>query len=351
MINKILLLLVATLYILSLYNYKINYMSNTKVLKPDEVPDVKWPFRNVYDDKRTKLNVVLITAPFRTDEDVNTFNKYIEMGVEFCGMSSYLNFPDLLINPYEDMYHVKNKHDYLSMVSAWLHCFREPSERLQKSGLPLLLLTEADLKDFSNIEIPSMAEKEYDFFYSCPKDNDQCNPGWQSYTRDWVLAKECLKVMCGKYKLKGIIVGRENCEFTKLCADYVTIIPAMKYHEFQATMQKCKFIFVPNILDASPRIITEAMCYNIPALVNNNIVGGWHNIIPNVTGEFFTDENNINEALDKIIRPNIYQPRKWFEANRGKTISGGQMARFLIKHFPNLGGNVVNPKTIKYVTI
>jgi hypothetical protein len=337
--------------ILPLYNYKVDFMSNTKVLNPDEVPNVEWPLRNIYDDKGTKLNVILITCPFRTNEDVITFNKYIGMGVEFCGMSSYSNFPDVIINPHEDIYHIENKHNYLSMVSAWIHCFREPSEQLQKSGLPLLLLTEADLKDFSNIKIPSLVEKEYDFIYSCPKDNDKCLPGWQSYNRNWDLAKKCLKVMCEKYKLKGIIVGRENCEFTELCADYITIVPGMEYDEFQATMRKCKFIFVPNIMDASPRIITEAFCYNIPALVNYNIVGGWHNIIPDVTGEFFTDENNIKEALDKIIRLNIYEPRKWFEANRGKEISGGQIAKFLIKHFPNLGGNVVNPNSIKYLTL
>jgi hypothetical protein len=337
--------------ILPIYNYKVDFMCNTKILNPDEVPDVKWPFRNVYDDTNTKLNVVLITAPFRTDEEVNNFNKYIELGVEMCGMSSYLNFPDVLINPYEDMYHVENKHNYLLMVSAWIHCFREPSERLKKSGLPLLLLTEADLKDFSNIDIPSIEEKEYDFFYSCPKDNDECIPGWQSYNRNWDLAKECLKIMCGKYKLKGIIVGREKCEFTELCTDYITIVPGLEYYEFQATMRKCKFIFIPNIMDASPRVITEAFCYNIPALVNYNIIGGWHNIIPDITGEFFTDENNIKEALDKIIRINIYEPRKWFEANRGKEICGKEMAKFLIKHYPNLGGNVVNPNNIKYVTL
>ena len=352
MLNKILLLLVIFLYIMSYCKKQLywQYMGNTIIINPDDIPDVKWPFRNVRDDKGTKLNVILISAPFRTNEDVEAYNKYSEMGLNFCGISSYLNFPDEINTPYEDMFHVENKHDYLSMVSAWLHCFREPSEKLVKSGLPLLLLTEADLKDFSNTPIPT-EPKEYDFFYSCPKDDDKCTPGWQSYNRNWDLAKECLKVMCGKYKLKGIIVGRENCEFTELCSDYVTIVPAMEYDEFQATMRKCKFIFVPNIMDASPRVITEALCYNMPALVNYNIVGGWHNIIPNVTGEFFTDENNINDALDKIIRPNTYQPRKWFIANRGNEISGGIMAQFLIKHFPNLGGNVVKPKTIKYVTM
>jgi len=66
--------------ILPIYNYKVDFICNTKILNPDEVPYVKWPFRNVYDDKNIKLNVVLITAPFRTDEEVDIFNKYIEMG-------------------------------------------------------------------------------------------------------------------------------------------------------------------------------------------------------------------------------------------------------------------------------
>ena len=347
MIQKILFIIVIGLYILSCYNY--DFMSNTDVLNPDDIPIVKWPFRNVFDDKGNKLNVILISAPFRTKEDDEIYEKYKEMGLNFCGISSYLNFPDPIVTPYEDMYHVDKNHDYLSMVSAWLHCFREPSKKLQKSGLPLLLLTEADLKDFNSVNV-STEPKEYDFFYSCPKDDDQCNPGWQSYNRNWELAKECLKVMCGKYHLKGIIVGRENCEFTELCSDYITILPALDYHEFQATMQKCKFLFVPNIMDASPRVITEALCYNMPVLVNWHIVGGWHNVIPNVTGEFFTNKDNLSIALDKIIN-NKYKSREWFEKNRGKEISGGMMAKFLIKHFPNLGGNVVKPKKIKYVTM
>jgi len=349
MIQKILFIIVIGLYILSCYNY--DFMSNTNVINPEDIPTVKWPFRNVFDDKGNKLNVILISAPFRTEEDDETYEEYKEMGLNFCGISSYLTFPDPIDTPYEDKYHVEKNHDYLSMVSAWLHCFRKPSEKLQKSGLPLLLLTEADLKDHSNIIVPNMKDKEYDFFYSCPKDDDKCNPGWQSYNRNWDLAKECLKVMCGKYKLKGVIVGRENCEFTELCSDYITILPALDYDEFQATMQKCRFIFVPNIMDASPRVITEALCYNMPALVNYNIVGGWHNIIPNVTGEFFTSQDDLSIALDKILRPNTYQARKWFIANRGREISGWMMAKFLIKHFPNLGGNVVNPKKIKYVTM
>jgi hypothetical protein len=112
-------------------------------------------------------------------------------------------------------------------------------------------------------------------------------------------------------------------------------------------MRKCRFLFVPNISDASPRVVTEAICYNMPVLVNYNILGGWNNVIPGVTGEFFTDEKNISNALDKII-PNYdtYTPRDWFKANRGKTISGAILADFLIENYPDINNN-----HMKYATI
>ena len=59
-------------------------------------------------------------------------------------------------------------------------------------------------------------------------------------------------------------------------------------------------MFVPNISDASPRVITEAKRYDMPVLVNENILGGWHNIIPGETGEFFTNEVNVSNGLNKI---------------------------------------------------
>ena len=72
------------------------------------------------------------------------------------------------------------------------------------------------------------------------------------------------------------------------CNGIVKVVPFLAFDAFQKEMQKCRFLFVPNIADASPRVITEAICYNMPVLVNRNILGGWHYVEPGVTGEFFT---------------------------------------------------------------
>ena len=323
---------------------------NVELFENDDVPTVKFPFKNLFDDEGNKLNIILIAAPFREEEHEKLYLEYKKKGLDFCGISSYLNFPDEINNPYEDKYHVQKNHDYLGMVSSWLYCMREPSAELKASGLPLLLLTEADLKDYKMVEIDNSIKKEYDFIYCCLKDNDRCDPGWQSYNRNWELAKKCLKVMCGQFGLKGVIVGRTNCDITDLCANLITIVPDQNYHDFQMLMKKSRFLFVPNVADASPRVITEAICYNMPVLVNYNIIGGWHNVIPGVTGEFFDDEKNISEALTKITQVRDsnhgYTPREWFIKNRSKYNSGAVLAKFLKKHYPK-----INNKDMKYAYI
>lgn len=311
------------------------------------IPTVSFPFKNMFDDKGNKLNIILIAAPFRSKKDDESYESYKKQGLSFAGISSYLDFPNPINNPYEDTYHVLQKHNYPSMVTTWLNCFRKNGYTQPFSHLPHILLTEADLKDVSTVKIDTTIPKEYDFLYCCLPDNDQCTPGWQSYNRNWDLAKKCLEVMCSQFNLKGILVGRKGCEFTNQCDGIVKVVPFLPYNDFQKEIQKCRFLFVPNISDASPRVITETICYNIPVLVNQNILGGWHNVIPSVTGEFFTDENDIASSISKLMKNySQYQPRKWYTENRGHTISGKKLANFLIQHYPTL-----NNKDMKYATI
>jgi alpha-L-fucosidase len=83
--------------------------------------------------------------------------------------------------------------------------------------------------------------------------------------------------------------------------------------------------------------MTEAMCYNLPVLTNYNIIGGWHNVVPGVTGEFFTDENNVKEGLKKITENyDSYRAREWYCANRGRNHYGKKLAEFLKENYPNL---------------
>lgn len=311
------------------------------------IPTVAFPFKNFFDDKGNKLNIILIAAPFREEKHEKLYEEYKNKGFSFCGISSYLDFPSKIKNPFEDRFHEKRGHNYLKMVSAWLYCFRQPTKEMVDSGIPLLQMAEADLKDTDTYKPSPKIKKKYDFMYVCLKDNDKCEEAWQSYNRNWTLAKKCLEVMCGEFGLRGVLVGRQNCKFTDKCNGIVEVIPFLEFHKFQEKMQECRFLFVPNISDASPRVITEAISYNIPVLVNYNILGGWNNVIPGITGEFFTSENDISPAIRNMINNyNNYQPRNWFIRNRGKKISGKILADFLIKNYPN-----INNKHMQYATI
>jgi len=304
------------------------------------VPRVSFPYKNVVDEKGQLVNIIMISAPFRTEEDEKMYEKLRLAGMEFCGISSYLDFPGKIWNPHDSFFHEERKHDYTKMVKAWIHCFRTPPSNLSYSQLPMLMMAEADLKDPSSVEYTGKDEKQYDFIYSCLREDendDSCKPGWNWYNRNWDVAKRCLIVMCKKYGLRGVIVGRQNCEMTDFCQNLVEVLPFLPWHEFQTKMRQCRFLFAPNTSDASPRVITEAMCWNMPVLVNENILGGWNNVIPGVTGEFFTTENDIGDALDKLTTQyDSYTPRDWFIQNRGKDICGPQLATFLKSSFPEI---------------
>jgi hypothetical protein len=186
------------------------------------IPTVSFPFKNTRDENNNLLPIIMISAPFRSKEDEDKYIEYRLQGLQFCGISSYLDFPNPIDNPYEDLYHVEKGHFYPDMVKAWLHCFRKPGYTQSFRHLPHLLLTEADLTSAKTV---SPVEKTYDFLYCCLEDNETCDPGWQSYNRNWDLAKRCLEVMCRDFNLRGILIGRQNCEFTDQCNGIVSVKP------------------------------------------------------------------------------------------------------------------------------
>jgi hypothetical protein len=316
------------------------------------IPTVEFPFKNLFDQNGNKLNIILLAAPFRGPDHDAIYQELKNQTpkLHFMGISSYCEFPGHLSNPFDSRYHEQQKHVYETMVTSWLNCFRNPAKYINPNfNLPILDLSESDLRDANANKPDTSIKKEYDFIYICLNDNDKCTPGWQSYNRNWELAKKCLDIMCGKYKLKGAIIGRENCEFSNLCSGIVKVHPFLAYHEFQKELQKAKFLFVPNVADASPRVITESMCYDLRLLVNYNILGGWKYVTPE-SGELFNDIGDFEHSLNKLLQNmDKYQPRKHFTDNYGKEKSGKELANFIKKHY----GSVVVPSAdkIEYTTI
>ena len=295
---------------------------------------MKRPFLNVYTDTDKLLNVVFITHPFTRKECIKEYNKAVKRGTYFLGMSSYSEFPGAITNPHDilrDRFIDAWKYDYFKLTRGWCHCFKNPELYIPKD-FNKSLISESDFINYINhdpTKPENTVEKQYDFLYICLKDNDKCENGWQSYNRNWDEAKKCLDIMCNKYKLKGLLIGRINCEVPLSCHHITELTDFQEYKVFIKNYPKCRFIFLPNLTDASPRVMTEAMCYNLPVLVNSNIIGGWKYVNSKETGEEFTMDN-FEQKLDRFLNNlDNYKPREFIIKNYGPENSGKRLLEFV----------------------
>ena len=316
--------------------------------------DMKRPFLNIYDDKGNKTNVVFITHPFTRDECIVQYNEAKKKGNHFLGMSSYCEFPAIVSNPHDVLHDPTidawTKYNYYELTEGWCHCFREPDKYITDPIIKKALISESDFAPFEVHKPDSSVEKEYDFIYICLKDNDKCEEGWQSYNRNWELAQKCLDVMCKKHKLRGLLIGRINCKVPDSCHQMMELTDFLDYSKFIKMYNKSKFIFVPNNSDASPRVLTEAMCFDLPILVNHNIVGGWK-YVDDESGMSFKDERDLETKLDGFIEKvnkKQYHSRKHFVENYGYLNAGKKLLDFVVECIPSSELNF-NPSNTKYL--
>jgi hypothetical protein len=322
---------------IKLYNY---YTKSS--IKDLIIPTMKRPFLNLYavmkDGKEITTNIVFITHHFTRDDCEEDYNKYKEQGLHFLGLSSYSEFPGKITNSHDILSDPKHKaytYDYFKLTRGWLSVFREEMNlKIFPKDFPRIQIGESNFGNFEQHQPDPNVKKEYDFIYICLKDNDKCENGWQSTIREWDMTKKCLDIMCKKYKLKGLLLGRINCEIPDNCHQLMELTDFQEYSTFIKNFNKCRFIFCGSMRDASPRTVTESLCFNLPVLMNKNILGGWE-YVNEQTGEFFDPdniENGFEPILDKFIKKlnnNEYTPREWFIKNYGKYNSGAKLLDFV----------------------
>jgi hypothetical protein len=314
----------------------------------EDIPKMTRPFLNMWgvrkDGSEFLVNIVFITHPFTRDECIEQYNAAKNKGIHFLGLSSYSEFPGPISNPH-DALHDPNidawtKYDYFKLTRGWLSCFNdENNKKWIKKGFPHINIAESDFANYEyHIPNPNI-KKEYDFIYVCLKDGDKkngdkdCPIGWQSEIRRWEIVKKLLDIMCNRYKLKGLLIGRIGCEIPSQCHQLMELTDFMEYNTFIKQYNKCRFMLNGSESDASPRVLTENLCYNNPILVNRKILGGWQYVNDN-TGAFF-DPDNLNtfptilEGFLAKLNNNEYKPREWFINNYGKYNSGKRLKTFI----------------------
>jgi len=348
------LLLAGVIILLATILLWILYKLYTKYIKTSfqNVPDMKRPFLNMWavrkDGSEFLANIVFITHPFTRDECIMQYNDAKSQGIHFLGLSSYSEFPGHISNPH-DALHDPNidawtKYNYFQLTRGWLSCFREENNKkwIQKD-FPHVNIAESDFANYEFHQPDSTIKKEYDFIYICLKDGDKkesdkdCPMGWQAEIRQWETVKKLLDIMCKEFKLKGLLIGRVGCEIPAQCHQLMETTDFMEYNTFIKQYNKSRFILSGSFQDASPRVVSEGMCYNLPVLMNKNILGGWQ-YINDETGEFY-NPNDINEfkiTLQKFLKKldnNEYHSREWFIKHYGKYNSGKKLKTFISQVF------------------
>ena len=314
------------------------------------IPDVKRPYVNLYDDKGNKLNVILISKPFGTDDELKPYEENKEHNI-FIGITSYLEFPNVPSNPAEDWKDRFHKYKYKEICEGWIHGFRNPDDYFPPD-FPLLFASESDWTDCNVSKADPTIEKKYDFIYICLKVDEKqskCDD-WATYNKNWKLAKKCLDIFCNKFKLKGLLIGRKGCDLPNGCS-YMESTNMLNHSELQKAYNQSKFIFIPNEKDASPRVLTEALSCNLACLVNKNILGGWKYVDEQHTGEFVTNEKDVAASVEKLlegIKTNRYDPSDYYISKYSVENSGRRLRDFLYKHW---GDRINIPKeNVNYIT-
>ena len=237
-----------------------------------------------------------ITAPFRdqTETDAHNTSRLL------IGVSSYQRFPEMCTNPHDydstRKFDFMNNHATVNRCVGWLHCLKNQSSI--PDYIPRLLWSESD-NTRPDIVQDQRLEKVYDFVYVCL-------PGeWNEVCRNKKFASRIIKHLCASGK-RVLWVGRANDE---IAHQNLTYKPTQVYHELMKLFGKSRYLLVPNVLDASPRVITEALCSNIGICVNENIAGGWK-YVNNQTGVTINEDTFAGKLME-LEKMNL-SPRKWY---------------------------------------
>jgi len=320
----------------NIYDYKSQ-------LKKDSKSSL-FPFRYFQDGNGNILPFVAVTGFFRTKEMLNKYYEYVNNNIHIFGITAYKTFPKEITDGSEGYYVNNQEFNYTKNIKNWLCCFRDPNDYGLTDENNILNISESDFYDINtNIE----KNKKYDFIYICLKDGDKCPlNGWNAINRNFNLALKCFPIMIDEFGMNGLIVGRVNCNLEEKYGGKIEVVDQLDYHVLQEKMSQSKFLFVPNVYDASPRVVSESIIKNVPVLMNRNIVCG-SKYINNETGEFFTDEHDIKLSLTNLVNKlDKINPQKWWQENYGTDISEKKLCTFLKDAFPNTLNDIENVKFI-----
>lgn len=282
---------------------------------PPTVPDLvaRWPLAFVVDSHDRSVGWAVVHSRVVSPARQAQLADLRRAGFRFLGMTSDGSFPaggD------------RDPIDYGALCEAWCHCFRDPDRYLPRDA-PRALLSVSDFTDERRVSREASAgggaiPDGFDFVYVCGTEP------WKRAAKSWELARRCIPRIRSVLGLRALMVGARADD--PPCADAI-LRPPLRWPEFLACLSHARFLFAPNVLDASPRVLGEALCLDVPVVVNRAILGGWK-YVNAFTGVSFDGEDDVVDAVRECLRA-ARSPRAWFRANHGPYVAGFRLLRLL----------------------
>ena len=220
------------------------------------------------------------------------------VGISSYGFYPFINELDCLHNDRSSVLKSNEMQSILKQVDCWLTCSSEPIPY----DIPQLMFSQSDCQYMNANTAPKGLVKKYDVIYNSGSDCE-----FHQYHKNWNLAKACFQKMSDA-GLTVLVIGRNAPAGFDL--PNVTYKPYLNWYEFLDTIEESRVLFVPNVSDASPRILTESLCKGTPILVNKHIFGGWK-YVNDCTGAFFESQDDVIIQLHQVLNASC-DPRKWF---------------------------------------
>ncbi len=286
--------------------------------------ELPWSLLRILDEQDQDTGFGAVRSPVgRADREI--FERFAQER-RLIGLTSYGTFPRV-----HAVFDGKNlatkgvdgrKRPEVARCVAWAHCFRNPRQYLPE-GRPQALISVSDFTDPEWVSVDGLdlsTEKRWDLIYVC------CANRFNELTKNWALARRCLARLARDLGITALLVGREEAPDVpgepgiETCGE-------LPWDELMSYLAQSRVAFFPNTLDASPVFLTEALCLDVPVVVNQRILGGWKYVKPS-TGRFFTDENDVTGAVADCLNER-FSPRTWFCATHGPENAASRLATFL----------------------
>ncbi|MFF0753107.1 hypothetical protein [Streptomyces sp. NPDC004267] len=298
------------------------------------------PFLRVTGPGGEPLPWVVVRAPVVTRAQHVRLNQLADEGCRFVGATSHLGFPGAGF---------RDERDYGLLCEGWLHCFRDPDRFLPPNG-PRALVSESDFTDPRRVDPYRLGPYRLGS-HRCGPHRAGPRPAprglppelvadvvhvsgaepWRQRAKNWPLGARCLGRVAGETGLRVLVVDAPPGADPR---PGVRLTGPLEWPLLLAVIAAARCLFVPAVLDASPRVLAEALCLDVPVVVNRAILGGWQ-YVNAFTGVFFDGVDDVVPAVLEAVGT-AARPRTWFMAHHGPARAGARVLRLLRGLDPSL---------------